>query len=91
MKMFHRRTVQPAVVPARGMTLAEAMTLPAVTDLITAGRALGIGRNKCYALARAGRFPCRVIRAGNSWRVPTVSLLMLLGVSPSDRTRYQDG
>ncbi len=64
MKMFHRRTVQPAVVPARGMTLAEAMTLPAVTDLITAGRALGIGRNKCYA-----RWPGRAgFRAASSGR-----------------------
>jgi hypothetical protein len=91
MKMFQRRGVRPAAVPVRGMTVAEAMELPAVTDLITAGKALGIGRNKCYALARAGRFPCRVIRAGNSWRVPTVSLLMLLGVNPSDRSKYQDG
>ena len=91
MKMFQRRTVRPAPVPVRGITLSEAMALPAVTDLITAGKVLGIGRNKCYELARANRFPCRVIRAGNSYPVPTVSLLMLLGVSPSDRSRYQDG
>lgn len=90
MKLFQRRTAGPAPVPVGAMTLSEAMALPAVTDLITAGKALGIGRSKSYELARAGQFPCRVIRAGNSYRVPTVSLLMLLGVSPSDRSKYQD-
>ena len=48
----------------RALTLAEVTGLPAVTDLVTAGRALGIGRTRAYELARAGQFPCPVIRAG---------------------------
>ena len=65
----------------RALTLAELLALPAVTDLVTAGSALGIGRTKSYELARAGRFPCRIIRVGTSYRVPTTGLLALLGTS----------
>jgi hypothetical protein len=53
--------------------------LPAVVDLVTAGKALGIGRTKTYALARSGDFPCRILRIGNTYRVPTPELLTLLG------------
>ena len=58
----------------------EIVALPAVTDLVTAGRALGLGRTKAYELARAGQFPCPVIRAGKNWMVPTAGLLALLGL-----------
>lgn len=64
----------------RSLTLAELADLPTVTDLVTAGRALGLGRTKAYELARAGRFPCPVIRAGKTWMVPTAGLLALLGL-----------
>jgi hypothetical protein len=64
----------------RPLTLAEVAGLPAVTDLVTAGRALGLGRTKAYDLARAGQFPCPVIRAGKTWLVPTAGLLALLGL-----------
>jgi hypothetical protein len=64
----------------RSLTLAEIAGLPAVTDLVTAGRALGLGRTKAYELARAGQFPCPVIRTGKSWMVPTAGLLALLGL-----------
>jgi hypothetical protein len=64
----------------RSLTLTEIAGLPAVTDLVTAGRALGIGRTKAYELARAGQFPCPVIRAGSSWLVPTAGLLAALGL-----------
>ncbi|PTQ51030.1 MAG: hypothetical protein HSCHL_1638 [Hydrogenibacillus schlegelii] len=33
---------------------------------------LGIGKNKCYDLARAGRLP--VIRLGKQWLVPVSAL-----------------
>lgn len=62
------------------LTLAEVAALPAVTDLVTAGRALGLGRTRAYELARAGRFPCPVIRAGKTWLVPTAGLLAVLGL-----------
>ena len=64
----------------RSFTLAEVAALPAVTDLVTAGRALGLGRTRAYELARAGRFPCPVIRAGKTWLVPTAGLLAVLGL-----------
>jgi len=64
----------------RPLTLEEIADLPAVTDLVTAGRALGLGRTKAYDLARAGQFPCPVIRAGKAWLVPTAGLLALLGL-----------
>lgn len=64
----------------RGLSPAEISTLPAVIDLVTAGRALGLGRTKSYQLARAGDFPCRILRVGNSYLVPTADLLTLLGL-----------
>ena len=64
----------------QGLTLAEIAELPAVTDLVTAGRALGIGRTRAYELARAGQFPCPVIRAGKAWLVPVAGLLAVLGL-----------
>ena len=71
----------------RALTLAEIAGLPAVTDLVTAGRALGLGRTKAYELARAGQFPCPVIRAGRTWLVPTAGLLTILGLPPPARPR----
>ena len=64
----------------RALTLAEVAGLPPVTDLVTAGRALGLGRTKAYELARAGQFPCPVIRADRTWLVPTARLLAALGL-----------
>ncbi|GAB2841788.1 helix-turn-helix domain-containing protein [Actinoallomurus bryophytorum] len=61
------------------MSLAELGELPAVVDLITAGKALGIGRTKSYELAQSGEFPCRVLRVGKTYLVPTPELLTLLG------------
>lgn len=45
------------------MSAAEIRSLPAVVDVVTAGRALGMGRTKSYELARAGRFPARCCRS----------------------------
>jgi predicted DNA-binding transcriptional regulator AlpA len=63
------------------MTLSEVAALPAVVDLLTAARALGIKRTTAYALARDASFPCPVFRAGASYRVPTSGLLRLLGLA----------
>jgi hypothetical protein len=57
-----------------GLSLADVQRLPAVVDLVTAGQALGLGRTKTYQLAQTGEFPCRVIRAGRSYLVPTAML-----------------
>jgi hypothetical protein len=65
----------------QAMTLAEVAALPAVVDLMTAARALGIRRTAAYGLARAGSFPCPIVRVGGSYRVPTSGLLRLLGLA----------
>jgi Helix-turn-helix domain len=64
------------------MTVGELLALPAAVDVVTAGRALGIGRTTAYTLARTGRFPCRVLTVGSSYRVPTADLMTALGVGP---------
>lgn len=56
-------------------------SLPSVVNLMTAACALGIGRTKAYQLAQTNQFPCRVLRVGRSYHVPTAGLLELLGVT----------
>ncbi|MCC9686834.1 helix-turn-helix domain-containing protein [Streptomyces sp. MNU103] len=65
---------------AEGLTVRDLLDLPAVVDVETASRALGISRSHGYNLAGAGQFPCRIIRAGRSFRVPTADLRRVLGV-----------
>lgn len=72
------------------MSIAEALRLPVSVDLVTAGRAHGLGRTKSHELARAGEFPCPVLRLGNQYRVTRADLLRSLGVAP-ENTRYADG
>ncbi|WP_243708303.1 helix-turn-helix domain-containing protein [Actinomadura sp. GC306] len=48
---------------------------------MTAARALGLSRTYAYNLAKRGEFPCRVIRIGTTYRVPTAELRKLLGVT----------
>lgn len=62
------------------MSMDEMLALPVSVDLITAGRAFGLGRTKAYELARAGEFPCRVIQVGPKYRVPRSALFEALGV-----------
>lgn len=69
--------------PHDGLTRAELLALPVVIDITTAARALGLGRSTAYELARRGEFPCRVLRIGSSYRVPTADLLRILGIEPS--------
>jgi helix-turn-helix protein len=65
----------------RRPTLKDLGDLPAVIDLVTAAKILGIGRTKAYELAQADNFPCRVLRIGGSYRVPTSELLRTIGWS----------
>lgn len=62
------------------MKYAEVPDLPTVVDIVTAARALGLSRSHAYELAKRGDFPCRVIRVGTRYRVPTASLLRLIEV-----------
>jgi hypothetical protein len=66
-----------------GLTPAEITQLPAVVDLVAAGRA------KSYQLAKDGHFPVRLIRAGRSYLVPTADLLTLLGLPTPAPTREE--
>ncbi|RQX16525.1 hypothetical protein DDE19_14805 [Micromonospora ureilytica] len=76
------------------LTHEELLRLPAIVDLSTAARALGVGRTKAYELAKQDLFPCSVLRIGTSYRVRTADLLRLVGIErhgadqedPSDRT-----
>ncbi len=63
------------------LTRDQLRSLPSVVNLMTAACALGIGRTKAYQLAQCGQFPCRVLRVGRSYHVPTAGLLELLGIS----------
>lgn len=69
----------------KAMTRSELLALPAVVDLETGGRALGIGRTKAFELARAGEWPTPLLSLGRqTYRVPTEHLLRLLGISDRD-------
>jgi len=69
------------------LTLDELRALPATIDLPTAARALGLGRTKAYELAKRGQFPCRVLRIGGTYRIPTAELLHCLGMDPGSSSR----
>ncbi|MBL7257234.1 helix-turn-helix domain-containing protein [Paractinoplanes lichenicola] len=56
--------------------------LGVTTDVVTAGRFLGISRNTAYRLARRGEFPLPLIRVGAQYRVPTAALIAALGARP---------
>ena len=83
--MRERREMSHALPHHGGMTLAELLALPVVVDVTTAARALGLGRSTGYELARRGECPCRVLRVGSSYRVPTADLLRVLGLTPGQR------
>lgn len=51
---------------------------PRTVSLTEAAALLGIPRSSAYELARADRFPVKVIRAGRTVRVPTAPLERLL-------------
>ncbi len=66
------------------MTTDELRVLPAVIDVPTAARVLGIGRTAAYRLVKQGAWPTPLIRVGGTVRVPTAPLLALvLGHTPA--------
>ena len=83
----HPYPLVPATV-TRPLTVEQLRELPTIS-LEQAATVLGIGRTAAYQMARnstsAGQsqnsgtgFPCRVIRVGTHYRVPTPPLLHLL-------------
>lgn len=65
------------------MSMDEQLSLPVSVDLTTAGRAFGLGRTKAFELARQERFPVRVLRVGQKYRVPRSAIFEALGISPA--------
>lgn len=63
------------------MSLKELLALPVTFDLVTAGRAFGLGRTKSHELARADDFPCPVRRIGKRYVVTKPDLFRELGLS----------
>lgn len=61
------------------MKLGDLASLPTVVSITTAARALGLSRGFAYELARRNDFPCRIIRVGGCYRVPTAELVSVLG------------
>ncbi|MEU1180682.1 DNA-binding protein [Streptomyces sp. NPDC005820] len=64
----------------QGLTVSDLLNLPPVTDIVTAGKAFGMGSTKAYQLAKSDQFPCKVVRVGGSYRVVTADMLRVLCV-----------
>ena len=81
-----RQATQAAVeLPERrAPLLADLNALPPTLAVEAAGRILGCGRSLAYDLVRRGEFPCRVLRVGRRYLIPTADLLDVLGVHPSE-------
>jgi hypothetical protein len=56
--------------------------LGVITDLITAGKILKIGRTRAYEMARAGTFPVPVTTGARKYAVRVVDLLHHLHLDP---------
>lgn len=65
------------------LTRADLLNLPATTDIVTAGRAFGLGRTTAYQLAKDDAFPVKVLRIGGTFRVVTADLLRALRIDPT--------
>ncbi len=63
------------------MTDDELLALPVAVDVVTAGRAIGMGRTTAYELAKRGEFPVRVLRVGARYKVTKADLLHYLGAA----------
>lgn len=77
----------------QSINYADLAELPSVVDIVTAARVLGLSRTYAYQLAKNDRFPCKVLRIGNCYRVPTAALLSLLGAdrNPNDESLRRPG
>ena len=67
------------------MAQEELRELPAVIDVPTAARLLGLGRAAAYELIRTGGWPTPILRLGKLIKIPTSPLLTLLGCSWESR------
>ncbi|OON27133.1 hypothetical protein BSA16_33545 [Micromonospora sp. Rc5] len=71
--------MSPQKTPSRRVwTSGQVQSLGLVTDVVTAGAILGIGRTKAYELARLDQFPVRIIRVGRRYIVPVSGIIAAL-------------
>jgi excisionase family DNA binding protein len=63
------------------MDRQQLTALPAVLDVPTAAKALGLSRTAAYELIRTGEWPTPVFRLGRLIRIPTAPILELLGIA----------
>jgi hypothetical protein len=68
-------------VPGEPPTLEEIKGWGATTDVVRAGTAFGLGRNRSYDLARTGEFPVRMVKIGRTYRVVVAELIAVLEAS----------
>jgi helix-turn-helix protein len=62
------------------VTSEELNALPVTFGLETAARAIGVGRDRAYAMAKTGQFPVRILPGrGGRYRVSKADLLAYLG------------
>lgn len=73
------------------MTPDEVRALPAVTDVRTAGRAFGLGRDTSYDLARRGELPVPVLQLGRRLVVTRSALMEALGIPEAPTPSLPDG
>ena len=64
------------------MTRDELAALPALLDVPTAAKVLGIGRSLAYDLVRRGEWPTTVLHIGKLIKIPSAPLLALLSEQP---------
>jgi predicted DNA-binding transcriptional regulator AlpA len=72
------------------MNRTELRALPAVVDVPTAAKVMGMSRTAAYELIRVGGWPTPVFRLGKLIRIPTTPLLDLLGVREPATTEQAD-
>lgn len=68
------------------MNRTELDALPAVVDVCTAAKVMGLSRTAAYELIRLGEWPTPVFRLGKLIRIPTAPMLALLGLGPAAAT-----
>jgi excisionase family DNA binding protein len=66
------------------LTIDDLHDLPPTIGVEAAARVLGCGRTLAYELIHRGEFPCRVLRLGSRYVIPTAALLEAIGVTPVD-------
>lgn len=74
----------------RGMTESEVLALPVMVSLEIANRVVSLGRTTGFQLAKTGKYPVKVHRLGNQYRVSRADLLRFLGIDTAGEASRGD-